>query len=267
MPNPFSSLLRKHRLKLMYSSLGLVLFVAHHYFNNKINNSFEFSNPQKDSGSFTKSTGPQDTKPNHLALYAQKTLNTPSTLSQFLKDGWQPINEDPPDEELINLNAYLFRNQEELLSDYILSNSFGDAQADQLASVFLNATQEKTKYAAIEALGRSFSSASQQKLLDLYYQTDSQKFKEQILPLIRPDHEGDAAYKMLISVAHDSSESQSRRDQAIFSLLIYHLNAGFEGYNNLAAPDRLIAQFDPNIKPRVQQLLDVLTSKRGTHSH
>jgi hypothetical protein len=189
--------------------------------------------------------------------------NNKEHLKAFIDDGWRQVNTQAPDEDLINLNFDAFRGRESELSHYILSNSFDGAELEKLSDIFLKAEEDKTKYAAVDALGRSQSAQAQSELMKLYDGHSNTSDKDQILPLLRPQHEGDATYQLLLSVAHDKNEPAGRRDQAIFTLIVFHLKS--EPAKQI--PERLISRFENSVKPRVQELFSMTRGGGPSHSH
>src|SRR5207247_5389858 len=98
---------------------------------------------------------------------AQKNAESSRDQESFTRAGWQMVDVPPPDQKLVTLDPALLATREPELRQQIATNTPSTDQAANLGRIAREASEEQTRVAAIDALGRIRSDEAQDQLLDL----------------------------------------------------------------------------------------------------
>lgn len=163
---------------------------------------------------------PRLPSPGEAALVAmERNRENAARLEAFAEDGWEEVEvDDPPDEELAQLSLSLLGNREGELQQQIQSNSFADTLFPQLAAIAVETRDDKTRYVALEALGRSNEREAQQLLMKIFDRIDDDEARSQILGALVPSEPGDETARFLRAQLADPSLPDRLKMQASFPL-------------------------------------------------
>src|SRR5437867_424311 len=92
---------------------------------------------------------------------AQKNAESSRDQESFVRAGWQMVDVPPPDQKLIKLDPSLLATREPELRQQIATNTPSEDQAANLGRIAREASEEQTRVAAIDALGRIKSDEAQ----------------------------------------------------------------------------------------------------------
>lgn len=147
--------------------------------------------------------------------------NTGNTkrLETFKAEGWKEVKvDDPPDDEVMRLSLNLLGNREEELQAQIQSNSFTHDTFARLTEIALTTTDEKTRYVALEALGRSGEKNAQLQLTEVFEHIQDEETRSQILGYLSPSEPDDEIAIFLTEQLADPNISERLKKQAAFPL-------------------------------------------------
>lgn len=140
-------------------------------------------------------------------------------LAAFRREGWEEVKvDDPPDEEVMRLSLNLLGRREAELQAQIQSNSFTQDQFERLSEIALTTTDDKTRYVALEALGRSGEKSAQLQLTQIYEQTADEETRSQIIGYLTPATPDDEIAIFLTEQLADPNISERLKKQAAFPL-------------------------------------------------
>ncbi len=143
----------------------------------------------------------------------------------FEEQGWAVVRADEPDKEVVSLDPAALGRKEALIADQLMSGSFAGDQLARVYDIARKAAEGRTRYAAVDALGRSHDGAAQGHLMNLYQHMDDAGTKAQIVPLVRPDSLQDERGRFLLDVAA-AGGTDAIRGGAIGSLAVLCLRQG-----------------------------------------
>lgn len=142
-------------------------------------------------------------------------------MAAFEEEGWEAVEvDDPPDEELMNLSPSLVGAREGELQMQIQSNSFSAEMLPRLSGIALATQDEKTRYVALEALGRSDEGDARLLLMDAFDRIDDEESRSQILGYLMPANTDDEIATFLREQVADPALSRRLRLQASFPLAV-----------------------------------------------
>ncbi|MGK5087205.1 hypothetical protein WDW86_06570 [Bdellovibrionota bacterium FG-2] len=158
------------------------------------------------------------------AVQDQVAENNKALLEEhraFEKDGWHQVTVEPPNPALISLDHSLLGKNEPELQVQIGSNSFNGSQLDQLRVIATKTNLRKTRFLAIDAVGRSHDSSAAELLVQLYADPALRlSDRQQILGYFHPRSGDEPSVDFLLSVVADPKAPESLKKQASFPLAV-----------------------------------------------
>ncbi len=157
-----------------------------------------------------------------LAVQAQVDEHNKALVEEhhaFEKAGWHSVSVEPPNPALMSLDPALLGKSEPELQVQIGSNSFNGAQLEQLRVIATKTNVRKTRFIAIDAVGRSHDPAAAETLAQLYEDPSLRiNDRKQILGYFHPTSVQDSSVDFLLSVIADPSTPEGLRKQAAFPI-------------------------------------------------
>jgi hypothetical protein len=141
-------------------------------------------------------------------------------LERFLADGWELSDAAPPDLGVVALDPGLLPERERDLRVQLETNAIGEAQLENVRDIALAAQEERTRFAAIQALGRSDSERAQELLTDLFDEVSTLVERRMILGFVRPGSLDDPSVDWLIGKLGAPELSFELKKQMTFSLVL-----------------------------------------------
>lgn len=147
-------------------------------------------------------------------------------MKVFESEGWEAVKvDDPPDADVMTLSLKLLGHREEDLQAQIQSNSFTNDMFERLTEIALTTTDDKTRYVALEALGRSGERSAQLQLTQAFEQIQDEATRAQILGYLTPAEPNDEIAVFLAEQIADPKVSDGLKKQAAFPLAMVSLLA------------------------------------------
>lgn len=180
---------------------------------------------KKPLSSFTANPSEQNMTPEQVTKFVEeRNRENAERLEGFEVDGWSLVEiDDPPDEELMNLSPSLLEVREEELQEQIQSNSFSREMLSRLSEIALKTKDEKTRYVAIEALGRSGERDAQLLLMGTYDKMDDEDARSQILGYLIPSEPDDEVAIFLQEQISDPALPDRLKEGSAFPLAMMTL--------------------------------------------
>ncbi|NDD92689.1 hypothetical protein EBZ37_11440 [bacterium] len=141
---------------------------------------------------------------------------------RFVDSGWTLVQESAPDHRVVDLDVSALAENQNDFQHQLQTNSYSGKSLDRVAEVARISSDGKTRYVAIESLGRSQDPRAQSLLVSLYDQMD-QESRSQILEFLRPSSMNDPVLGLLIREVNRSDLSEKEREQAAFPMIAYAL--------------------------------------------
>jgi hypothetical protein len=143
----------------------------------------------------------------------------------FVHAGWTLVKTAPPDMKLVALDPQLLKDGREAeLRTQIASTSASDDQAANLGEIARKASEESTKVAAVDALGRIRSDGAQDQLLQLLKDLpEGTMARSQVAPLLRPRDLSDPRAGTLAGLLDSHDLTSVERQQIAFTLSLVGL--------------------------------------------
>lgn len=141
----------------------------------------------------------------------------------FAAAGWKMVEVAPPDLRLSKADPALLAGREDELRTQIASTTATPDQADNLAEIARRASEDSTRVAAVEALGR-LGPAGQQNLLGLLDGLpEGDRARREVVPLLRPESLDSALAKDLAARLDSRGPSAIEKKQLAFTLALLGL--------------------------------------------
>lgn len=145
-------------------------------------------------------------------------------MKEFENEGWEEVKvDDPPDEDVMQLSLKLIGKREAELQTQIQSNSFIGDKFERLTEIALTTTDAKTRYVALEALGRSDEKSAQLQLTQAFEQIEDEETRSQIMGYLTPSEPNDEIAVFLAEQIADPKNSERLKKQAAFPLAMMSL--------------------------------------------
>lgn len=154
----------------------------------------------------------------------ERNVENDKRMKAFENDGWESVKvDDPPDVDVMQLSQKLVGKREAELQAQIQSNSFTSDMFGRLTEIALTTTDDKTRYVAIEALGRSGEKSAQLQLTQAFEQITDEETRSQILGYLTPAEPNDEIALFLTEQIADPKISERLKRQAAFPLAMASL--------------------------------------------
>lgn len=145
-------------------------------------------------------------------------------LKAFEGEGWETVKvDDPPDADVMQLSLDLIGKREQDLQVQIQSNSFTSDMYGRLTEIALTTQDEKTRYVALEALGRAGEKSAQLHLTQAFEQIEDEETRSQIIGYLTPAEPDDEIAIFLTEQIADPTISERLKTQASFPLAMMSL--------------------------------------------
>ena len=162
---------------------------------------------------------------NAVRKFVQQKNAENGDRENFVHAGWTLVKTAPPDTQLTALDPSLMREgREQELRVQIASTSASDSQAAHLGQIAREATDDATKVAAVESLGRIRSDGSFDQLLGLLKDLpEGTMARSQVAPLLQPKDLGSSRAGALAALLDSHEVTATERQQIAFTLALVGL--------------------------------------------
>ncbi len=154
----------------------------------------------------------------------EKNRASHAERANFERAGWKiKTGGTPPERRLLDLDPTLLPSREGDLRAQIASTTPGEAHVANLRDIARRATRIDTRFAAVEALGRSHSDAAREALIDLLVSDDMPKSDaahDALAARIRPESISDSSATRVALLLDDPHTSERDRDQIAFTVAL-----------------------------------------------
>jgi hypothetical protein len=172
-----------------------------------------------------------------------------SDKKAFAAAGWTMVDVAPPDARLVAIDPSLLASREAELRVQIASTTATPAEAQNLAEVARRASEEQTRVAAVEALGR-LGAAGQQQLTGLLDQLpEGDRARREIVPLLRPESLDSPLAADLASRLDSGHLDPAERKQAAFTLALVGLR------DQSALPDTVLSTLSADSRSLLDSMI------------
>jgi hypothetical protein len=139
----------------------------------------------------------------------------------FLAEGWTPVEGVPPPEPaVLQLDPGLLATRERDLRVQLETNALAEAQLENAAVIAAQAAEPRTRFAAIQALGRSRSPEAQEQLMQLFDQLPADADRRMIAGYLRPSSVEDPAVAWISGKLTAADVPYDLKKQMTFSLVL-----------------------------------------------
>ena len=162
------------------------------------------------------------------AIVSQKNREASADREAFVKDGWEMVSVAPPDHRVVGFDPRLLDSgREHDLQMQLLSTVPSPEQVKNVAEIARRAKEEKTRAAAVDALGHLNAPESTEALLDLLPQMDANDpARSQIASLIHPTALDDPMATRLAAMIDSPTTTDVEKQQIAFTLALLGLRDG-----------------------------------------
>lgn len=190
------------------------------------------------------------------AIVEKRNTENAKALQVFKDDGWEEVKiDDIPDERIVSLSPSLLDNREDELQTQIQSNSYSGEALDRLLEIVMEAKAERTRFIAIEALGRSPDAHAQELLIEAFGEISDDITRSQILSYMKPAGITDDVALFLAKQASNTELPDGLRRQAAFPLAMsYIIDEDMPGAN-LNAFYELAPEINATDFPKIVELI------------
>lgn len=175
----------------------------------------------------------------------QRNQESAQQIRAFEEDGWKMVVVPPPDPQITGLDPAVLGTRENEIQVQLSSNSYAGPLLEKVREIALKTQSEKTRYLAIDSLGRSPDVHSQELLIQVYQnpaiQSDDRK---QILGYMRPSRSDDSVADFLVAQIADPRVPESMKRQAAFPLIAMSMTK--PGSASQATPDEDVLRRIPS---------------------
>lgn len=182
----------------------------------------------------------------------------------FKADGWTMVKADPPDARLSSFDpSLLAQGREEELRRQLTSTVASPEQARRIARIALEAKEQKTRFAAVDALGHIYGDEAQEALLDLLTggQLPPTDFvRQQIAPLLRPRDLDDGIALKMAALLDDPRLTATEKHQIAFTLALVSIRDG------MTLPEDTLAGLTADARASLDQAQTLVTRRIAPHN-
>ncbi|MBI2569665.1 MAG: hypothetical protein HYV63_21885 [Candidatus Schekmanbacteria bacterium] len=153
-------------------------------------------------------------------VVAERNAASAAQLRKFREEGWDVVTAEEPNPQVGALEPGALAEHEEEVQLQLQTNTFSGATLDRVSEIVRRAPSQKTRYVALENLGRSRDFRAQELLVELYRELPSGESREQILQYFKPRDVDDAVATLLFEQLADPGSSEQTKRQATFPLAV-----------------------------------------------
>jgi len=177
---------------------------------------------------------------------------------RFVHEGWKLVQTAPPDAQLVGLDPSLLREgREQELRVQMASTSASPGDAANLGAIARAASEEPTRVAAVEALGRIRSEGAQDQLLGLLKDLpEGTMARSQVAPLLHPRDLSDARAATLAGLLDSHDLTPVERQQIAFTLAL----VGLRDQSDL--PQEVAGKLSSDSRALLAQMSDLARLKK-----
>jgi hypothetical protein len=180
----------------------------------------------------------------------------------FVADGWTLVKTDAPDTRLTSFDPSLIAEGREVELRRQLTSTVGSAEhVGQIARIALEAKEQQTRYAAVDALGHIYGDEAQHALLDLLTGGKLDDFvRSQIAPLLRPHDLDDGLAVQMAALLDDPRLTATERHQIAVTLAMVSIRDG------MTLPDDTLASLSAGARASLDQARELVTRRIAPHN-
>jgi hypothetical protein len=182
----------------------------------------------------------------------------------FKADGWTMVKADSPDARLTSFDPSLLAEGREVELRRQLTSTVGSAgDAGRIATIALEAKDQQTRFAAVDALGHIYGDEAQHALLGLLTggKLDPDDFvRRQIAPLLRPHDLDDGIALEMAALLDDPRLTTTERHQIAVTLAMVSIRDG------MALPDNTLASLSADARASLDQARELVTRRFAPHN-
>ncbi len=195
-------------------------------------------------------------------IVQQNNLNSAQEHKKFQDAGWQFVSETPPNHKVLNLDVAALTEYEEQFQIHVQTNTFVGGMLNKVKEVALRTNNSKTRYVALDSLGRSTDPHAQQILVALFDDLSELQDKQQILQLLKPAKDDDVAAILLLREMGSAQTPLAMKQQAAFVLAAHNLLTA-EVRVGSDPPLHLINRVPEGFRDEFRSIYQRLQSKRS----
>lgn len=197
-------------------------------------------------------------------IVAERNRAAKQDEDAFVADGWTMVATDPPDRRLASYDPTLIpEGRERELRHQLTSTAGAPEDARRIARIALEAKEQRTRYAAVDALGHIYGDEAQAALLDLLTggNLDPDDFvRKQIAPLLRPRDLDDGVALRMAALLDDPRLTAIEKHQIAFTLALVSIRDG------MTLPDDTLASLSPDARASLDQAKALAAQHIPMHS-
>jgi hypothetical protein len=169
---------------------------------------------------------PAARKPDPIAVAAvaaeveRRQREASGERKRFEAEGWTLVETEPPDTRVAGLDPDLLSHRERELREQLETGPLRDDLVDRTRVIATRASEERTRIAAIEALGRARTPRAQAELRGIFDELTSERERRAALGVLRPKSLGDETAAWLYERLGAVSLSDDLKKQMTFSLVL-----------------------------------------------
>lgn len=172
----------------------------------------------------------------------------------FESDGWAFVDDArPPNTRVLELDPDALPQFEAEIQVQLQSTTYSGAMLEKVGEIYRRTTDPKTRYVALEALGRSDEPAAQHLLIDFFEQDARESERRQILGYLRPQRLDDFVARFLLQTVANESLSDQMRQQAVFPLVMRSLLQG-----QTAPSSAMLEHVPPKWRVKLKQMFEMV---------
>jgi len=197
-------------------------------------------------------------------IVAERNRAAKKDEDAFRADGWQMVVTDPPDHRVTSFDpALIARGREEDLRHQLVTTVPAAGDVRNVARIAVEASDQRTRFAAVDALAHSRADEAQAALIDLLIggQLDADDFvRRQIAPLLRPRDLDDPIALRMAALLDDPRLTAVERRQIAFTLGLVSIRAG------MTLPEATLASLSPDARARLDEARALATQRIALHA-
>ena len=202
---------------------------------------------------------PQPTKKDAQAVVRHKNKNAVKHRQKFEREGWTFVEADEPNEQVTSLDAQALGRFEQEIQVQLQTNTYHGAMLERVREIARVTNEQKTRYVALETLGRSDDRRAQELLVESFEEFNGTAERGQILGMLKPQTMSDRVTGLLLSNLTRNDLSDSLKKQSLGALVAASLA------QNLS-PNEVSLQIPQAWRATYQRMMTSATSV-SNHSH
>lgn len=153
------------------------------------------------------------------ALAQKKNSRAAQHRKTFERDGWTFVEEAKPDSRITSLNPDALTKFESEIQVQLQTNTYEGEMLERVREIARRATDDKTRYVALESLGRSDDPRAQELLIESFDELNGINERRQIIGMLKPNEVGDRVTGFLFTSMARADLSDSLKKQSLGALV------------------------------------------------